>query len=54
MLLDNVFFFIIYMMVKEIKMYMDAMMKNGMSSEEKMIVFDMYVLELMIRGIKSY
>lgn len=54
MSLDNVSSSIIHMMAKETKMYMDAMMKDGMSSEEKMIAFDMHILELMTRGIKSH
>lgn len=54
MSLDNVSSSIIHMMAKETKMYMDAMMKDGMSSEEKMIAFDMHVLEMMTRGIKSH
>lgn len=54
MSLDNVSSSILHMMAKETKMYMDAMMKDGMSSEEKMIAFDMHVLEMMTRGIKSH
>ena len=54
MSMNNVSSTIIQMMTKEIKEYMDKMLKENMNSENKLSSFNMHILDVMTRGIKSH